>query len=374
MDAQHACVFGHSPVLSVSDMQMALPCPESLWECTSPEGWQELRSQGAHGPVNSSSSTEHAAASSLSISYFLPALKSMIRGNIVPPSCSEYARFILLHGLMNLQTHLHAGSRLTLGIEAGKFHAKESVALNDGGGEGGTAARTATNSESVAKPWAPLISSAIDSWSTCLFSLQPSVCLEAARPLHRIAYITLQISVIDIHTMALDPDRLDTPLARSNYEKTRARMQRWCFSASAHEAFRHALLLVQETMFSGHLYRARDDHIAPRPWCLYIAVLTLWVYGIITEGDPLPQTDAAGKASASASASAEEYVIRMTSALQRGLASAVGANRTGGLIRAARDALSGCRWELLEEASNVLARIAGDGGNGQVVAPNKMLI
>jgi hypothetical protein len=190
--------------------------------------------------------------------------------------------------------------------------------------------------------------------------------------LHRIAYITLQISVIDIHTMALDPDRLDSPVARSNYEKTRARMQRWCFSDSAHEAFRHALLLVQETMFSGHLYRARDDHIAPRPWCLYIAVLTLWVYGVVTEGELPPQTDAAGKASASASA--EEYVIRMTSALQRGLASAVGANRTGGLIRAARDALSGCRWELLEEASNVLARISGDGGNGQVVAPNKMLI
>ncbi|CEL11298.1 hypothetical protein ASPCAL14401 [Aspergillus calidoustus] len=361
MDAQHACVFGHSPVLSVSDMQMALPCAESLWECTSPEGWQELRSQGqCH-----SSSTENATPSSSSISYFLPALKSMIRGNIVPPSCSEYARFILLHGLMNLQTHLHAGSRLTLGIEVGKFHPKESVALTEGG-EGG-AARTATsNSETLVKPWAPLISSAIDSWSTCLFSLQPSVCLEAARPLHRIAHITLQISVIDIHTLAMDPDRLDSPVARNNYEKTRARMQRWCFSDSAHEAFRHALLLVQETMFSGRLYRARDDHIAPRPWCLYIAVLTLWVYGVITEGE-LPR-DAAVKSSA------EDYVIRMTSALQRGLASAVGANRTDGLIRAARDALFGCRWELLEEARNVLTRIAGDGANGQVVAPNKMLI
>jgi hypothetical protein len=99
---------------------------------------------------------------------------------------------------------------------------------------------------------------------------------------------------------------------------------------------------------------------------LYIAVLTLWVYGVITEGE-LPR-DAAVKSSA------EDYVIRMTSALQRGLASAVGANRTDGLIRAARDALFGCRWELLEEARNVLTRIAGDGANGQVVAPNKMLI
>ncbi|KAL4862521.1 fungal-specific transcription factor domain-containing protein [Aspergillus spectabilis] len=373
MDAQHACVFGHSPVLSVSDMQMALPCPESLWECTSPEGWQELRShvpQGQGQANGNSYSIENAGpSSSSSISYFLPALKSMIRGNIVPPSCSEYGRFILLHGLMNLQTHLHAGSRLTLGIEAGKFQPKESAALMDGGERGGGGARTASSNsaETLVKPWAPLINSAIDSWSTCLFSLQPSICLEAARPLHHIAYITLQISVIDIHTMAMDPDRLDSPVARSNYEKTRARMQRWCFSDSAHEAFRHALLLVQETMFSGHLYRARDDHIAPRPWCLYIAVLTLWVYGVITEGE-LPRDAAALKASA------EDYVIRMTSALQRGLSSAVGANRTGGLIRATRNALSGCRWELLEEARNVLARISGDGGVGQVVAPNKMLI
>ncbi|KAL2820309.1 fungal-specific transcription factor domain-containing protein [Aspergillus granulosus] len=361
MDAQHACVFGHSPVLSVSDMQMALPCQESLWECTSPDGWQELKEAHQAAPTNCSSSTENTSSA---VTFFLPALKSMIRGNLVPPSCSEYARFILLHGLMSLQTHLHAGSRLTLGIEAGKFQPRDAVGLMDGGGGGGGGATS--GSETLVKPWAAIITSAIDSWSTCLFSLQPSVCLEAARPLHRIAHITLHASVVDIHTMAMDRDRLDGTLARNNYDKTRARIQRWCFSNSAREAFRHALLLVQETMFSGQLYRARDDNIAPRPWCLYIAVLTLWVFGVITEGE-LPHDVI--------KANAEDYVIRMTSALQRGLKSPIGANQTAGLIRAARDALSGCRWELLQEANNVLGRLAGDAsGNDPVVAPNKMLI
>ncbi|KAL3465896.1 fungal-specific transcription factor domain-containing protein [Aspergillus heterothallicus] len=366
MDAQHACVFGHSPVLSVSDMQMALPCPESLWESTSAEAWHELRSEEAQGGQGNTS-MEITASTPSSVVLFLPALKSMIHRNTIPPSCSEYGRFILLHGLMSLQTHLHAGSRLTLGIEAGKPQNSKESAPADGGERTTTAPST---TETPIKPWVPLISAALDSWSSCLFSLQPSVCLEAARPLHRIAQITLHISVIDIHTMALDPERLENPVARANYEKTKARMQRWCFSDSAREAFRHALLLVQETMFSsGSLYRARDDRIAPRPWCLYIAVLMLWVYGVITEGE-LPDGGGGG----GGKTSAEEYVIRMTGALQRGLVSTAGANRTAGLIRATREALSGCRWELLEEANTVLARLSGDVINSQPSAPNKMLI
>ncbi|OOQ83322.1 hypothetical protein PEBR_35100 [Penicillium brasilianum] len=338
MDAQHACVFGHSPVLSVVDMRISLPCLESIWECTSAETWQGL------------------TRPEMTASLFLPTLKSLLRENVVPPHCSEYARFVLLHGLMSLQTHLQAGSRLTLGIEVGRLHAY---------GRADNSSRQPDCSSSTSTPiWANTIEAALDTWSTSLFSLEPSLCLEAARPLHRVAQITLHVSVLDIHALAMDPHfPFPTPQSNSdsgissanaNTTKTLARLQRWVHTEAARSACRYALLLVQETMFSGKRYLAREDNVAPRPWCLYIAVLTLWIYGQVTEGPALGGESASG---------AEEYMIRMTRAMQHADSSKPiirGANQISGLIRAVRDALMGCRWELLQEAHFVLRRLGGE--------------
>ncbi|KAJ5354363.1 uncharacterized protein N7496_012796 [Penicillium cataractarum] len=340
MDAQHACVFGHSPVLSVIDMRISLPCLESIWECTSVETWQGL------------------TRPEMTASLFLPTLKSLLRENVVPPHCSEYARFVLLHGLMSLQTHLQAGSRLTLGIEVGRLHAYSRTydPLHQPNCPG--------SSSNSAPIWANTIDAALDTWSTSLFSLQPSLCLEAARPLHRVAQITLHVSVLDLHALAMDPQfpsrltqsNTDSGIysANANTTKTLTRLQRWVYTEAARNACRYALLLVQETMFSGKRYLAREDNVAPRPWCLYVAVLTLWVYGQVTEGPALDGESAAG---------AEEYMIRMTRAIQHADPTKPiisGANQISGLIRAVRDALMGCRWELLQEAHFVLRRLGGE--------------
>ncbi|KAJ5950083.1 hypothetical protein N7454_001667 [Penicillium verhagenii] len=343
MDAQHACVFGHSPVLSVIDMRIALPCLESLWECTSAETWQGMNQPEPSAP------------------HFLPTLKSLLRENVVPAYCSEYARFVLLHGLMSLQTHLQAGTRLTLGIEMGRSSATTRVqeliqhcgSENSGGG-----------SVDGIPAWADTIDAALDTWSTSLFSLQPSLCLEAARPLHRVAQITLHVSLLDIHTVAVDPllppdlpqqsSAFTTSLANSKTAKALVRLRRWACTDSARSACRYALILVKETMFSGRRYLAREDNVAPRPWCLYIAVLTLWVYGLVTAG---PASDG------EMTPGAEEYMIRMTRAMnQAGAAKSHvgGTKQIAGLIRAMRDALMGCRWELLQEAHLVLRRLGGE--------------
>lgn len=355
MDAQHACVFGHSPVLSVIDMRIALPCLESIWECPSAESWQALNRP------------------EMAASLFLPTLKSLLRENMVPPHCSEYARFVLLHGLMSLQTHLQAGSRLTLGIEVGKLHAYSRT--HDPHQPDCLSSHNSSRHNSM-PVWANTVDEALDTWSTSLFSLQPSLCLEAARPLYRVAQITLHVSVLDIHTLAMDPYFLSSPshlntdsgtsLAPTHTTKAMTRLQRWAHTDSARCAYRYAFLLVQETMFSGKRYLAREDNVAPRPWCLYIAVLTLWVYGLVTEG---PASDG------ETTPGAEEYMIRMTRAMQQAnLKNPVigGTNQIAGLIRAVRDALTGCRWELLQEAHLVLRRLGGEilldaGGDGKTL-------
>lgn len=313
MDAQHASVFGHNPVLSVSDMRLPLPCADALWECNTPEQWQSLTLQAPKPP------------------QFLPTLKALIGKSFVPPACSDFSRFILLHGLLSLTTHLQARDNTTLGIGVRKLAQRE----------------TPTPPPPQVEDWKDIMSTAIETWSFCLLSLEPSLCLEAAQPLHRMAFITLHTNITDLHILAKDVSSRETQLLRKEFSKAETRTRDWSRRDEAKEAVDHSLLLVKETVFTGRRYRAREDNIALRPWCLYHAILVLWAFGLMTEG---PSDELIG---------AEEYVVRILSAVQRGKGSITGANKTRGLISAIADALGGCRWELLEEAYLTLRRLSG---------------
>ena len=199
--------------------------------------------------------------------------------------------------------------------------------------------------------WMNVMVRALNTWSTCLLSLKPSLCLLAASPLLRMAQITLHVRVVDLLTLAKKSSEMEIRQAQKSYEAARGRMSAWFFTQSAREAVRYALILVRETMFSGQPYFACEDRIAPRPWCLYIAVLTLWAYGETAKQH--------GFASGEETASAEEYVILMTQMLQKDIHSSFGADQTAGLVLATRKALSNCRWELLHEACQVLERLSG---------------
>lgn len=194
------------------------------------------------------------------------------------------------------------------------------------------------------------MSTAIETWSFCLLSLEQSLCLEAAQPLHRMAYITLHVNITDFHVITKRPPSLDNMLLRKEFSKAQSRICGWSQTNEARETVNHSLLLVKETVFAGKRYRAREDIIALRPWCLYLAVLVLWAYGSMVDEDSDEGLGLLG---------AEEYIVRMLSGLQRGKGAVTGANRTRGLLSAMADALEGCRWELLEEAYVTLRRLSG---------------
>lgn len=313
MDAQHASLFGHSPILSVSDVHLPLPCPESLWECSSAEQWQSMM---AHNPKPL---------------LFLPTLKALLQKSLVPAACSDFSRFILLHGLLNLTTHLHARDGTTLGIGSGHI----------------PPSRDASAASGQVDDWKDIVSNAINTWSFSLLSLQPSLCLQAGQPLHRLAYIALHAHLTDFLAITKDRALLENPLIKRDYIKAEARVVSWSKTEEAKQSIYHSLLLVKETMFMGQRYCAREDNIVLRPWSLYHAVLVLWAYGNITG----PERDA------TSAVSAEEYVVRMLNALRLGNDLTSEANKTRGLICAVRDALKACRWELLEEAYMTLQEL-----------------
>ena len=311
MDAQHSSLFGHTPVLSVNDVRLALPCPDSLWDAVTPDSWKELEKQGGDSL------------------QFLPVLRSLLGKHPVPASCSAYARFILLHGLYSITFHLQAKDSSTLGVGTRRIISAD------------------LPSPSPIEDWREIMGRSIDTWSFSLLSQTSSLCLDAARSLYRMAHITIYTNIIDIHIIAGAPSLLGNLLSANDKAKANIRIRAWSEKPEARKALNHSLLLIQETLFTGRPYRASEDNISLRPWCLYHATLVIWAYGFVTEGKPSNAIPYIG---------AEGFLVRMRTALA-GPGELKGANRTRGLIFTVRESLRDCRWQLLQEAFATLGNL-----------------
>ncbi|KAI1610456.1 fungal-specific transcription factor domain-containing protein [Exophiala viscosa] len=313
MDAQHSSIFGHTPALSISDVHFLLPCADEVWDSSSTSSWKKAFSKAA------------------SAIQFLPTLRALLARRPMPSTCSPFARFVLLHGLFNVTKHMQARDLMASDIETGRAsdHGAESTPSSIIGDDN----------------WKEILDRAIDTWSFSLMSQQPSLSLEAARPLHRMAHVTIYVNLIDFHTFAGAPSLTGSSTTRHEYTKAKRRIQMWCQKPIARRTLSHRILLIQETMFTRNQYRASLDNIAPRPWCLYHATLILWAFGILTEGKPAEKI------------TAEDYLVHMLSGLMDHHTQLKGTNKTLGLISVVKDSLSDCRWELLQEACTTLGKL-----------------
>lgn len=315
MDAQHVSIFGHSPALSVSDIRLPLPCTEALWTASSASRWKREKSKYEDSPT------------------FLSALRGLLARRPLPSTYSPFTRFILLHGLFSVTKHMQE---------------RDLTAVDVGG------ARSSTNESLPSSPsnlsevdaWRDILDRAIETWSLSLLSQEPSICLEAAKPLHRMAHITIHVNLIDFHTFAKAPSLMGNRTSSTEYARARKRIEQWRAKSIAKRTLSQCLLLIQETMFTRKQYKASEDNIALRPWCLYHATLIVWAYGVLTVGTTLAPA-----------LSAEEYLVHMLNGLLVGDGQVAIANRTSGLIDTVRKSLRGCRWELLQEAHITLGNL-----------------
>lgn len=313
MDAQHSFMFGHTCVLSVHDVRLPLPCPDSLWECDNVEEWSRIMRKSSKSPG------------------FLPVLKSLLSRTPIPSLCSAYARLILLHGLFSVTAHLKTRDLATLGVERSSSANSPRMGTID--------------------TWRDTLERAMDTWSFSLVSRSSSLALEASKPLHRMAYVAIYTDITDMHLLAGAPSLIGGLFSDADKFRATARVRAWSEKPESRKALYHCLLLVQEILFSGQVYRASDDNIALRPWSLYHATIILWAYGsmMARKGNVLetffPCT-------------AEEYLVRMLMLLRTDSEEMCSvASQTGELLQAVRDSLEGCRWELLQEAYETLGRL-----------------
>ncbi|KAK5086725.1 hypothetical protein LTR05_003893 [Lithohypha guttulata] len=314
MDAQHASVFGHVPALSVSDLRLPLPSPDAMWDASSPSRWKTERNKTVPEPS------------------FLQVLRTLLARRPLPAALSPFARFVVLHGLFSVTKHMQYRDLATLDVDA------ESAPEN----------HSPNQTSSLIGPvyWREVLDRAIETWSLSLLSQGPALCLEAAMPLQRIAHISIHLNLIDFHILAGAPFLTGNKVSPTEYAQARDRCQQWSESQSARRTLSHCLLLVQETMFRRRHYRASEDNIALRPWCLYHSTLILWAYGVFSSITAQNYV-----------LSAEEYIVYMLNGLMEGSTQLADAGSTSGLVIAVRDALSDCRWELLQEAHATLNRL-----------------
>ncbi|KEF61513.1 uncharacterized protein A1O9_03080 [Exophiala aquamarina CBS 119918] len=314
MDAQHVSIFGHSPALSVSDIRLPLPCPEPLWTAKSASRWKREKCKHEASPP------------------FLSALRGLLARRPLASTYGPFTRFILLHGLFSVTKHMQE---------------RDLTASDVGGTKASTdeASQSPSNFSEV-DAWRDILDRAIETWSLSLLSQEPSLCLEAAKPLHRMAHITIHVNLIDFHTFARAPSLMGNRTSSNEYSRARRRIEQWRAKSIAKRTLSQCLLLIQETMFTRKQYKASEDNIALRPWCLYHATLIVWAYGVLSSGT-----------SQAPFLSAEEYLIHMLNGLLVGDGQIALANRTSGLIDTVRNSLRDCRWELLQEAHVTLGNL-----------------
>jgi len=165
------------------------------------------------------------------------------------------------------------------------------------------------------------------------------------------AYAAIYTEITDMHILAGAPSLLGNLLSEADLTGATSRICAWSERRESKRAIYHCLLLIQEVLFTGKVYRAANDNLSLRPWSLYHAALILWAYGFMArKRAPVPDEHA--------SCGAEEYLVRMLMLLRHDSENIVHVSQqTRELLKTVRECLEGCRWELLQEAYDTLGRL-----------------
>lgn len=225
--------------------------------------------------------------------------------------------------------------------------------------------------------------------------------------LYRIAHVTLYTNIIDLQILAGLPKIMGKPVKQDLATTVWIRMSSsWAGSEGAAKAVQHALKLLNETLFSrpnldyltarqqrpgnldgGYGQFQRMDHaldgVMHGKWCLYLATLTLWAWGVVTSNDSSREGSVAmnGMSTFGSNVKMEDsemvsfgeysvddevtawhhahmYLQKMGAITDRNALSTMAMRtETRGLVITIRNLLANERWELLQEGAKLCTKI-----------------
>lgn len=286
VDAQHAILFGHNPLLRTEEIDLALPCSEALWECDNADKWASLPQPR---PPN-----------------FRRTLKDLIHGQSMPSFVGYFSPFLLLHGLMSVSWHLGQRQALVQALDLRKPRIPSHPPQN---GSPSVADSTAASSPRVSQfddptdealQWRAMLLRATQGWRerACAAAFLPperDLALQAGTALQHACFIAVTgVRVNDLHVLAGGASLLCQPIGDRDVAAAKVAVREWAASKFAWLGISRAVEVLHETLFGRKtgfaVYRARDDPIIARIWSAYFATLVCWAFGAVMEGKPLQES------------------------------------------------------------------------------------
>jgi hypothetical protein len=353
IDSTHATLFGHSAVMSPHDLKLPLPCDEALWSATSSAEVQRVEAS--------------LAANGFKPTSFVEGLRRCLNGQ--KTRTNVFGRVILMAGLLNVSWHLNQrdlqvsslGVQNTLGNQI-KWRGPLTRAFDFWRRDFG---------ESISKngDWLQFCnpSSSSDRNSTD----RKDNIFESRTCLHSLAHMAMHVDMIDCEVFAGSERVLGRVVTDSDRAAVNRRMrEQWAPSARARDATFYALRFLYEVLIPGEelnskrqhphqpptfTYSARDDYLLNRPWILFFATLIVWSYGYALDGPIRPSNYTLTTRELQVH-DMQRYLTRMAGvASPDDLEKLKDRNSCLGLLLLMYDCFQQPRWELLHEASGILA-------------------
>jgi hypothetical protein len=265
MDTLHAAMFGHESSLLPSDVGLTLPCDDILWAAESADRVRQLETTFSLCGIKSMK--------------FLDGLKGYLHGDSAPSHLR--ARLTLALGLLSVGCHIRPREKHNKLFET-------------------------IPSQAERKKWTAMMLGALDQWrhgidsalniaSSSGVDLTGSSLTTEPTVLYHLTYITMHIDILNCQILAGTGLLLGRRVSRKELASATSYATSWASTPEARLAVLHSLKLLaytlaesrpDESQREGHpapsmRYSSRSDPCFHRPWCLYLAALTIWTYQYI---------------------------------------------------------------------------------------------
>lgn len=347
VDANHAAMFGHSHHLIATELKIALPCDERLWEATSPTEKKNYEKMPGCRSI-----------------LFGDAVRLYLNGKSV--KTTAFGRTCLMAGMLGLILYLSSQE------------ASVDQLLGD-------------VPESSNESRRNQLTKAVDFWkmdyeryvqegyrAPITADIQYEREQRARLAQHALAHLALNVDVIDLQIYAGAFKLLGRAVHQSDRERVQEKMRKWADKNSkANDAVWHALKFIRSVMMIDYgatrhansmhgmrrdscaspvLYDPNDDNLYHRPWILYFAALTVFAYALAHEG-PRP----AEEFRPIETKPREEEILEMANFLNRiegvemhDLSMFQNMTQCGSMLLVLARCFDNCRWELLREGAKTL--------------------
>lgn len=344
IDSVHATMFGHSTSMFAHEMlNVPLPCDESLWSATT------------------SAEVHRVEAGLMADGYkrlrFAEGLQSVRNAEEV--RTNAFGRTIIMAGLLSQGSHLKQKDLTYTSLKGSQALPKVK--------------------------WKGDLTRFFDNWRndfdrSLAQSIQPlygpyhwserqsrDIVFESRTVLSHLAHMAMHVDIVDCQIFAQANRVLGRDISLLDHKHVCRKMKdKWVSTAHARDATYYAIQFLCEVLLqkdtspqpnhhqSDYIsYSARDDVLMNRSWVLYFAALVVWSYAFALEGPcktRMPSEDPHEQVQ-----SMRAYLERMREVKSPDqLVFVTGFNECAGMLQVIRQTFSTTRWELLQEAANLL--------------------